>query len=388
MVPPEASIAVEAVLLAAGEQIGHENLSYASRMNKAVVVFLKEECYVNRLIESGVFLNDVYVQVSPLSVPSTRVTVSGVPPFIPNEELERELRRFGKFASSFKNVNLGCKDPKLKHVQSLRRQVFMFLDAPNQTLDVSFRVKYETGYYMVYASSGSMKCFECGDVGHKRFACPHYKNKTQGNAAESTSGPSVAAGEGSDGQSMQAEVQVSLVHKDQEASSQLQQPGNDLNEAAVNSATGLDTTAGPSGEIEESDAAAAEVSVETGGSQAESSQVESRDEGGVSKTPVVESRANSELEEMDEDSESDSSQGSDLYSVEQINSFLNETFGKKVQVEDHFPDTDKFIRSCAALRKKVGCDLLDEKKRFRLRKHVTSLRKKVTGARKRQAKSK
>ncbi|KAJ3614016.1 hypothetical protein NHX12_017593, partial [Muraenolepis orangiensis] len=44
------------------------------------------------------------VQVSPLSVPSTRVTVSGVPPFIPNELLEVELRRFGKFASGFKTL--------------------------------------------------------------------------------------------------------------------------------------------------------------------------------------------------------------------------------------------------------------------------------------------
>lgn len=26
---------------------------------------------------------------------------------------------------------------------------------------------------MVYASSSNMKCLECGDVGHKRIACPH-----------------------------------------------------------------------------------------------------------------------------------------------------------------------------------------------------------------------
>ncbi len=25
----------------------------------------------------------------------------------------------------------------------------------------------------MYASSGSMKCFECEDVGHKRLTCPH-----------------------------------------------------------------------------------------------------------------------------------------------------------------------------------------------------------------------
>ena len=49
----------------------------------------------------------------------------------------------------------------------------MFLTCPSQTLDVSFRVRHGEGNYMVYASSGSMKCFECGDVGHRRAACPH-----------------------------------------------------------------------------------------------------------------------------------------------------------------------------------------------------------------------
>ena len=125
IVPPDNNVTMEEVLLAAGEQVGHDNLSFASRMNKAVVVFLKDEACVYQLIESGVFIRDAFVQVSPLSVPSTRITVSGVPPFIPNESLKNELCRFGKFASGFKTVSLGCKDPKLKHVQSLRRQVFM-----------------------------------------------------------------------------------------------------------------------------------------------------------------------------------------------------------------------------------------------------------------------
>ena len=70
-------MSVEEVLLAVGEQVGHDQLSYASRMNKAVVVFLKGEPQVNQLIESGVVIRDLFVQVSPLSVPSTRITVSG-----------------------------------------------------------------------------------------------------------------------------------------------------------------------------------------------------------------------------------------------------------------------------------------------------------------------
>lgn len=38
----------------------------------------------------------------------------------------------------------------------------MFLDSLSQTLEVSFRVKHGDGYYIVFASLGQLKCFECG----------------------------------------------------------------------------------------------------------------------------------------------------------------------------------------------------------------------------------
>lgn len=81
---------------------------------------------MNQLIEKGVFVRDAFVQVSPLSVPSMQATNFCVLPFIPNESLENELCRFGKFVSWFRTVSLGCKDSKLRNVQSLRRQVSCF----------------------------------------------------------------------------------------------------------------------------------------------------------------------------------------------------------------------------------------------------------------------
>ncbi|KAJ3584886.1 hypothetical protein NHX12_013969 [Muraenolepis orangiensis] len=133
-------VTVEQVLLAVGQQIGYDKLACASRMNKAVVVFLKEIDAGSQIVESGVVFRDSLLFVSPLALPFSRVTVSGVLPFIANVALEQELRRFGKFASAFKTITLGCKDPNLTHVQSLCRHVFMFLENPSQTLDVSFKV--------------------------------------------------------------------------------------------------------------------------------------------------------------------------------------------------------------------------------------------------------
>ncbi len=81
----------------------------------------------------------------------------------------KELLRFGKIASPVKAVPLRCKDAALKHVLSFRRHVYMFLNSPERTLEVSFRVIHGEYSFMVYASTESLKCFECGDLGHKRF---------------------------------------------------------------------------------------------------------------------------------------------------------------------------------------------------------------------------
>ncbi|KAK2827565.1 hypothetical protein Q7C36_018491 [Tachysurus vachellii] len=68
-------------------------------------------------------------------------------------------------------ITLGCKNVTLIHVMSFKRQVFMFLSAPG--LYVLFRVWHEGKTYIVYANTGSMKCFKCGDFRHRRLACPH-----------------------------------------------------------------------------------------------------------------------------------------------------------------------------------------------------------------------
>lgn len=83
----EPNVTVENVLLAVGEQVGYENLSTASQMYKAVVVLLKEECLVNRLVETVITLNYVFLQITPLSSLATWVTISNVPPFIPDGDL-------------------------------------------------------------------------------------------------------------------------------------------------------------------------------------------------------------------------------------------------------------------------------------------------------------
>ncbi|KAK3537880.1 hypothetical protein QTP70_022160, partial [Hemibagrus guttatus] len=148
---PANGVTVEEVLLGIGKEIGYDSISSASHMNKVVVVFVKEESHVSHLTNVGIVVSGEFVLVSPLIAPTVRVTVSNVPPFIPNGEIERGLTCYGKLASAIRTVPLGCKNGALKHVMSFRRHVFMFLN--EQELDVWFRVGYEGRTYMVYAST-------------------------------------------------------------------------------------------------------------------------------------------------------------------------------------------------------------------------------------------
>ncbi len=100
----ESSVAVEEVLLSIGEQIGYENISSASRMNKAVVVFLKEENLANHLVSSGISVSGLFVAVSSLVNPTGKVIISNVPPFNPDDEIKCFM--FWKVCQSVKNDSI------------------------------------------------------------------------------------------------------------------------------------------------------------------------------------------------------------------------------------------------------------------------------------------
>ncbi|KAL6463439.1 hypothetical protein MHYP_G00278300 [Metynnis hypsauchen] len=162
---PLAEARVEDVLLVVGEIVGFDQIYSISRMNKAVVVFLREEGLVNELVESGICVLETFVPVSPLAMPMTRVTISSVPPFLSSESLTKELS--------------WC----------------TFLNNPDRTLEASFWVVQGESLYVVYASTDSLRCFECGRVRHKRLACLlKERSEAPENRAFDETRPSRAAG--------------------------------------------------------------------------------------------------------------------------------------------------------------------------------------------------
>ncbi|KAK3544043.1 hypothetical protein QTP70_035054 [Hemibagrus guttatus] len=85
--------------------------------------------------------------------------------FIDDEDLCTLLSRFGKVVSPVKMLPTGCKDPELKHIYSYRRQAFMILNNRDEDINVIFKTKCDGEEYTIYATSGSLKCFGCGQEG-------------------------------------------------------------------------------------------------------------------------------------------------------------------------------------------------------------------------------
>ncbi|KAJ3590026.1 hypothetical protein NHX12_007983 [Muraenolepis orangiensis] len=86
---------VEEIGLAVGEKVGHGSIKSLARMNSAVVIFLDQVEKVNCVIETGITVREMFVQVQPLMLPATKVILSNVPPFITDEFLSRDCPGMG-----------------------------------------------------------------------------------------------------------------------------------------------------------------------------------------------------------------------------------------------------------------------------------------------------
>ena len=245
-IAPGARRSVEECSLAVGEVVGYGSIVSASRMNSAVVVFLDSIEKANTMVQNGVVIQGTFTPGVPLVRPAKKITLSNVPPFIKDELLTAELARYGQFVSQMRKIPLGCKSPLLKHVVCFRRQIFMILKNGIDELNVAFKFKIDDFEYEVFATSDTMKCFGCGQVGHLRRSCP-FGAGDEGTSQASASAP---AGGGS-------------------ASTASADPGPEP-EATVMSAAGGSETGTRAEDVEEAVASGTQTQAGEGGEAAES----------------------------------------------------------------------------------------------------------------------
>lgn len=391
---PDAAVSVEDCLTVVSAVVGGANIRSASRMNKAIVFFLSESQMVDDLVESGLVINDTFVPVLPLSSPSKKVVLSNVPPFIRNEKLEQILQRYGKIASPIKMIPLGCRNQEIKHVMSFRRQTFMILNSQSDPLNLSAKLTVDGKDYTIFISSESMRCFACGDFGHVRQTCPNRDRPAAGAdtalLADAERGAEVAGADPA-AAAVALELQPAgapSVPDDPSTERPLSAPSERGPVAAVEEAAGPSRTP-----------AAPHTETSLGRSQlvpVDSLQQTNENKNTVTDDTVIPDDISSQeslelkgqMEESDNDyddielmendgmdSEPASGGKTKLYSLQQINHFLDVTKGlRKPKIESYFPDLELFLRSCTLVMRKATFDELDKPKRYRLKKLLSNVR--------------
>ncbi|XP_062422347.1 uncharacterized protein LOC134133281 [Pungitius pungitius] len=359
-VPPGFPCSVEDCSLAVGEMVGHGSVKSAARMNNAVVLFVDSVDKANMVVEKGIVVNQTRVPVLPLATPATRVTVSNVPPFIGDEMLTRELSRHGKVVSGVKKVTSGCKSPLLRHVVSHKRTLYMLLNQKDEDLNVVFKVRVDGFDYLVFANSDSSRCYRCGREGHQSRACPERKSTSHNQGGherqEGTVGVQQGGEEGTD------RVQESVASEGGERGVQLVERGT----GGVKDLTGGAQQVGKANDwVNEGMSEAQQVGqandrVNEGMSEAQ--QVGQANDGvneGTSEAQQV-GQANDGVNE-----------GTSEAHVGRVKLFLKTTKNMKgIQLEDYFPDMEKFRRTAREGASKRGSSRYTQQEVFRLRKFV------------------
>lgn len=162
---------VEECCMAIGEVVGHDGILSTSRMNNAMVIFLNSIKKVNELVEHGVVISGEFVSVLPLSLPSKRVTLSNIPPFLTDDILTQALSRYRKFVSPIKKIPISSVTPLLKHIVSFRRFAYMIVQ-DDAELDLSLSFRVDGFEYVIFVTTAKTKCFGCGKVGQLIRKCP------------------------------------------------------------------------------------------------------------------------------------------------------------------------------------------------------------------------
>ena len=229
---------------------------------------------------------------------------------------------------------------------------------------------------MVFATTENLKCFDCGDIGHKRFACPHKRKNgdcSTPNAPMDGGAPAGPSDNLAEENLPSAQVSAEPAKLD-EGAIEHTEVGEQSDIPEINRRPNIkrkakETSGGGKGCSEAGDTAVQEENVNTVCENVDS---------------VCKPSEEEEEEYMDDDEEDDLSEISefsqiaddDLYTVDQIISFLDETKGKTIPTEEYFPDLNTFVWSVLKARKTVGFEVLSKQKRFRLKKRLTAIRKK------------
>lgn len=175
---------IQQYALALSKVVPPKDILYVSRISQNRVCFyLSKSEIVETLVESKteIQIDDLPLQIRPLTSKAKRVLISNVQPCIPNSLIVQELEKLGITpASQITTVKAGIHMPELGHLLSFRKQVYVKQEDIHK-IPSSVKIIYEDVNYLIYFSTDKMMCFQCKEEGHLAKNCPSLSQSTAGN---------------------------------------------------------------------------------------------------------------------------------------------------------------------------------------------------------------
>ena len=167
-----AGISVEECCESLADIISGRNMIYSSRLGGGrICVYLRNMESVTKIVnEQGILVKGVFVPVRKFMTEAIKIVLSNVCPTITNERITFEMAKFGRVASTVRQISNGFKRPDIAHMLSFRRVMYMIIDKP-ENLPESIIIEQEAIKYQIYISRDEVTCFKCKGTGHIARNC-------------------------------------------------------------------------------------------------------------------------------------------------------------------------------------------------------------------------
>lgn len=179
VLPNKNSVSLDQYFLAVGEKIGYENIIYGGKHGQRVLMHLTSEELVDSFTTelNHVTIDSVVFPVKKLVNPGFKLVFNHVNPSIPNSALLQEVCKFTRPLSDVTYVPTGLRDPRMSHILSYRRQVF--IDSKDNVPNF-ITVSQDSELNSIYLTvDNTIRCYSCGVEGHNSKNCPSKSAHTQ-----------------------------------------------------------------------------------------------------------------------------------------------------------------------------------------------------------------
>lgn len=149
-----------------------ENITHASRVaGGRVCIFLKSEVLVQQVTQDGfISVKDQYIPIRRFNTASTKVVLSNVFPFITNEMITEQLRKYGNLTAPVRDLLTGSKLNNCAHIKSFRKICYVMInDLSKVPSSINFDI--EGKKVTVYLTMDEVTCHKCKENGHIAKHC-------------------------------------------------------------------------------------------------------------------------------------------------------------------------------------------------------------------------